>query len=76
MRSILDVVVENWDKLPTISIAFFTSVLDLGNNSVDLCRRTNVTDRGEAAQNPSGVRIRTRRAQEKQCKDRAIDARI
>ena len=36
------------------------SILDLGNDLGDLRKGTNVTDRGEAAQNFSGVKIRPR----------------
>ena len=37
------------------------SVFDLGNGLDDLCRRSNVTGRVEATQNPFGLEIRPRR---------------
>ena len=52
------VVVENWDEQRTFNIALDLSAR--GNYLGNLHRRTNVTGQSEAAQTPSGMRIRPR----------------
>ena len=53
------VVVEIWGRATNSQNCSLSSVFDLG---YDMCKETNVTGRGEATKNPSGVEMRSRRA--------------
>ena len=53
------VVIEIWERVTNSQNCSFALVMDLGNDSDDLRRITNVIGRGEAAQNPFGIAMRS-----------------